>query len=91
MIIENDSLLVYENEKYVVLNTIEDNKEIYGIASKLDKNDNPVIGELRIFKNNSSGNLEMIINQELINKLLPIFQENLNKMISDYVNENNNI
>lgn len=89
MIIEENSTLVYDGSRYVVLNVIYDENIKYGIASKYDENDNPIVDELRVFTNNSLGQLEMVDNQNLLNRLLPTFQDNLNNMIREYQEQNN--
>ncbi len=87
MIIEEDSTLVYDGSRYVVLNVIFDNDTKYGIASKYDENDNPIMNELRVFRNDDLGRLQMVDDEDLLNRLLPIFQNNLNAMISEVQKE----
>ena len=91
MIIAEDSTLVYDGERYVVLNVIIDNDIKYGIASKYDENDVPIIDYLRVFRNDDMGKLVMVDDKDLLGRLLPRFQDNLNAMISEYqkAQENN--
>ena len=84
MIIAEDSTLVYDGERYVVLNVIIDNDIKYGIASKYDENDVPIIDYLRVFRNDDMGKLVMVDDKNLLDRLLPRFQDNLNAMISEY-------
>ena len=90
MVIADDSTLVYDGERYVVLNVIVDNDIKYGIASKYDKNNVPIVDYLRVFRNNSQGQLEMVEDKSLLDRLLPRFQDNLNSMISEYQKEHPN-
>lgn len=87
MIIAEDSTLVYDGERYVVLNVIVDNDIKYGIASKYDANDVPIVDFLRVFKNDNMGKLLMVDDKDVLDRLLPKFQENLNAMISEYQKE----
>ena len=91
MIIAEDSTLVYDGERYVVLNVIVDNDIKYGIASKYDSNDVPIVDYLRVFRNDDMGKLVMVDDKDLLGRLLPRFQDNLNAMISEYqkAQENN--
>ncbi len=90
MVIEENSTLVYNGQRYVVLNTIVEDNVKYGIASKYDENNVPSLTEYRVFTNDSNGNLELVRDLDLLNnKLLPIFQDNLNKLIEQYRAENN--
>ena len=91
MIIAEDSTLVYDGERYVVLNVIVDNDIKYGIASKYDENDVPIVDYLRVFRNDNMGKLVMVDDKDLLDRLLPKFQDNLNAMISEYqkAQENN--
>ena len=84
MIIAEDSTLVYDGERYVVLNVIVDNDIKYGIASKYDENDVPIVDYLRVFRNDDFGQLQMVDDKSLLDRLLPRFQDNLNAMISEY-------
>ena len=84
MIIAEDSTLVYDGERYVVLNVIVDNDIKYGIASKYDSNDVPIVDYLRVFRNDDFGQLQMVDDKSLLDRLLPRFQDNLNAMISEY-------
>lgn len=79
MKIETADLITKEEGKYITLDVINYEGKDYAIVNKLTEEEEPT-EELYVFTPTKES-IEKIVDEELLNKLLPIFQENLEKEI----------
>lgn len=73
---------IIDNIKYLILDILEKNNNIYVMITKLDKNSEPTMDEYRVYKiENNVWHREE--DQATLNALMPIFTKNIRKMIND--------
>ena len=78
-IIEKDS------KKYIILDVINYQEKKYAFVNKITDDEKNVTSEYYIFTSNQN-DIFLLEDVELINKLLPIFQKNLEKLIQKNIN-----
>lgn len=89
MKIEIADLITRSDGKYITLDVINYEGKEYAFVNKLTEEDEDPTEELYVFTPTSEGTTK-ITDEELLNKLLPIFQENLEKEIKKIMESETN-
>ncbi len=71
---------IIDNIKYLILDILEKNNNIYVMVTKLDKNNEPTMDEYKVYKI-IENKWEQEINNNVLNELMPIFTKNIRKLI----------
>ena len=71
---------IIDNIKYLILDILEKNNNIYVMVTKLDKNNEPTMDEYKVYKI-VENKWEQEINNNVLNELMPIFTKNIRKLI----------
>lgn len=90
MILEEKKIIEYHGEKYMILSILEEKKEKYAFANKLNKIDLEPTDEYCIFKKENN-EIRIITDQQLIYPLLAKFQKKIKKNIESIISEGDNI
>lgn len=74
-----------DNTEYIIMSVINDNNKEYALANKFDDKGKPTL-EYRVFINDGK---EITIEEDdkLINKLLPLFQKEIDKDLKEILND----
>lgn len=82
------TIIEKDNEKYIILNIIMENKIEYAFANKLNFLDEEPTDDYCIFTiiNNE---IKMVDNRELLDKLLIKFQQNIKDELNTILNDSN--
>ena len=75
------------NNEYIIMSVIKDNNNEYAFANKLAEVNKEPTNEYNIFTI-IDDEIEIVEDNILINKLLPIFQKKLTDELSDILNSN---
>lgn len=86
MDIRIDDLIKLEDTQFVILDLIDFSGNKYAFLNKI-VNDNPK-EEYRVYLIDDNNEFIRVINDNLINSLLPIFEENITKRVEKYLEEN---
>lgn len=77
---------VIDNINYLILDILEKNNNIYVMVTKLDKNNEPTMDEYKVYEvTNEDWKQEE--NPKILNVLLPIFTENIRKLVANLTGE----
>ena len=71
---------IIDNIKYLILDILEKNNNIYVMVTKLDKNNEPTMDEYKVYKI-IENKWEQEINNNVLNELMHIFTKNIRKLI----------
>ena len=77
---------VIDNINYLILDILEKNNNIYVMVTKLDKNNEPTMDEYKVYEV-TNGDWKQEENPKILNELLPIFTENIRKLIANLTGE----
>lgn len=77
---------VIDNINYLILDILEKNNNIYVMVTKLDKNNEPTMDEYKVYEV-TNGDWEQEENPKILNGLLPIFTENIRKLVANLTGE----
>ena len=77
---------VIDNINYLILDILEKNNNIYVMVTKLDKNNEPTMDEYKVYEV-TNGDLKQEENPKILNGLLPIFTENIRKLVANLTGE----
>ena len=77
---------VIDNINYLILDILEKNNNIYVMVTKLDKNNEPTMDEYKVYEV-TNGDWKQEENPKILNGLLPIFTENIRKLIANLMGE----
>ncbi len=78
-IIEKDS------QKYIILDVINQGTRKYAFVNKITNDEKNVTTEYYIFTLDNNNKIILLENVKKINELLPIFQQNLEKLIQENI------
>ena len=73
---------VIDNINYLILDILEKNNNIYVMVTKLDKNNEPTMDEYKVYEV-TNGDWKQEENPKILNGLLPIFTENIRKLVAN--------
>ena len=80
-----DDLVTLGDKQFVILDIIDFAGKKYTFVNNVE-NDNPTNGfEVYLVEDN---NFKRVIDDNMINSLIPIFEENISKRVKDYMKEN---
>lgn len=82
---EKAKIIEYDNIEYVTVSIIKEKDKEYAFANKLNDNEEPT-DEYRIFTI-FEGDLTIVEDNNLINKLLSIFQKEIEKDLKGILND----
>ena len=85
MKLEREVEFVFDNESYITLETMDYDNVNYAFVNRLSTADGEPTEEFYVYKND--GNLERVVDTDLLNVLLPKFQEQLQKLIIELAKE----
>lgn len=86
MIFQKAMVIVDDNDiEYVIMSVLNDNGNEYAFANKLDVNSNEPTAEYNIF-NVINGEIVIVDDNNLINRLLPMFQNDIDKELKLILN-----
>lgn len=88
MNIEIADMISLKGEKYITLDVIEYQNKKYAFMNKLDNEEEPT-SEYYVFTPKGDDDIEVIADENLMNTLIPIFQDNLKKELEKIMNEGN--
>ena len=77
---------VIDNINYLILDILEKNNNIYVMVTKLDKNNEPTMDEYKVYEV-TNGDWKQEENPKILNELLPIFTENIRKLVANLTGE----
>lgn len=77
---------VIDNINYLILDILEKNNNIYVMVTKLDKNNEPTMDEYKVYEI-TNGDWKQEENPKILNGLLPIFTENIRKLVAKLTGE----
>lgn len=77
---------VIDNINYLILDILEKNNNIYVMVTKLDKNNEPTMDEYKVYEV-TNGDWEQEENPKILNGLLPMFTENIKKLVANLTGE----
>lgn len=77
---------VIDNINYLILDILEKNNNIYVMVTKLDKNNEPTMDEYKVYEV-TNGDWKQEENPKILNGLLPIFTENIRKLVANLTGE----
>ena len=77
---------VIDNINYLILDILEKNNNIYVMVTKLDKNNESTMYEYKVYEV-TNGDLKQEENPKILNGLLPIFTENIRKLVANLMGE----
>ena len=77
---------VIDNINYLILDILEKNNNIYVMVTKLDKNNEPTMDEYKVYEV-TNGDWKYEENPKILNGLLPIFTENIRKLVANLTGE----
>lgn len=77
---------VIDNINYLILDILEKNNNIYVMVTKLDKNNEPTMDEYKVYEV-TNGDWKQEENTKILNGLLPIFTENIRKLVANLTGE----
>ena len=77
---------VIDNINYLILDILEKNNNIYVMVTKLDKNNEPTMDEYKVYEV-TYGDWKQEENPKILNGLLPIFTENIRKLVANLTGE----
>ncbi len=77
---------VIDNINYLILDILEKNNNIYVMVTKLDKNNEPTMDEYKVYEV-TNGDWKQEENPKILNGLLPIFTENIRKLVANLMGE----
>ena len=77
---------VIDNINYLILDILEKNNNIYVMVTKLDKNNEPTMDEYKVYEV-TTGDWKQEENPKILNGLLPIFTENIKKLVTNLMGE----
>mgnify|MGYP004588369515 FL=1 len=77
---------VIDNINYLILDILEKNNNIYVMVTKLDKNNEPTMDEYKVYEV-TNGDWKQEENPKILNELLPIFTENIKKLVANLTGE----
>ena len=77
---------VIDNINYLILDILEKNNNIYVMVTKLDKNNEPTMDEYKVYEV-TNGDWNQEENPKILNGLLPIFTENIRKLVANLTGE----
>ena len=77
---------VIDNINYLILDILEKNNNIYVMVTKLDKNNEPTMDEYKVYEV-TNGDWKQEENPKILNELLPIFTENIKKLVTNLMGE----
>ena len=77
-------IIDYLGEKYIILSVMKEQNEEFAFGNQLDNYNEPT-DEYYIFKKKND-DIEIIVNQEIIYKLLPKFQRKLKNNLDEILN-----
>ena len=77
---------VIDNVNYLILDILEKNNNIYVMVTKLDKNNEPTMDEYKVYEI-TNGDWKQEENPKILNGLLPIFTENIRKLVANLTGE----
>lgn len=77
---------VIDNINYLILDILEKNNNIYVMVTKLDKNNEPTMDEYKVYEV-TNGDWKQEENPKILNGLLPIFTENIKKLVINLMGE----
>ena len=77
---------VIDNINYLILDILEKNNSIYVMVTKLDKNNEPTMDEYKVYEV-TNGDWKQEENPKILNGLLPIFTENIRKLVANLMGE----
>ncbi len=77
---------VIDNINYLILDILEKNNNIYVMVTKLDKNNEPTMDEYKVYEV-TNGDWKQEENPKILNGLLPIFTENIRKLVAKLTGE----
>ena len=77
---------VIDNINYLILDILEKNSNIYVMVTKLDKNNEPTMDEYKVYEV-TNGDWKQEENPKILNGLLPIFTENIRKLVAKLTGE----
>ena len=77
---------VIDNINYLILDILEKNNNIYVMVTKLDKNNEPTMDEYKVYEV-TNGDWKQEENPKILNGLLPIFTENIKKLVANLTGE----
>ena len=77
---------VIDNINYLILDILEKNNNIYVMVTKLDKNNEPTMDEYKVYEV-TNGDWKYEENPKILNGLLPMFTENIKKLVINLMGE----
>ena len=77
---------VIDNINYLILDILEKNNNIYVMVTKLDKNNEPTMDEYKVYEV-TNGDWKQEENPKILNGLLPVFTENIRKLVANLTGE----
>ena len=77
---------VIDNINYLILDILEKNNNIYVMVTKLDKNNEPTMDEYKVYEV-TNGDWKQEENPKILNGLLPMFTENIRKLVAKLTGE----
>ena len=77
---------VIDNINYLILDILEKNNNIYVMVTKLDKNNESTMDEYKVYEV-TNGDWKQEENPKILNGLLPIFTENIRKLVANLTGE----
>lgn len=77
---------VIDNINYLILDILEKNNNIYVMVTKLDKNNEPTMDEYKVYEV-TNGDWKYEENPKILNGLLPMFTENIKKLVANLTGE----
>ncbi len=77
---------VIDNINYLILDILEKNNNIYVMVTKLDKNNEPTMDEYKVYEV-TNGDWKQEENPKILNGLLPMFTENIKKLVANLTGE----
>ena len=77
---------VIDNINYLILDILEKNNNIYVMVTKLDKNNESTMDEYKVYEV-TNGDWKQEENPKILNGLLPIFTENIRKLVAKLTGE----
>ncbi len=77
---------VIDNINYLILDILEKNNNIYVMVTKLDKNNESTMDEYKVYEV-TNGDWKQEENPKILNGLLPIFTENIRKLVANLMGE----
>ena len=78
--LEEQELVTYNGEKYIIVAVAEKNNKTYAFANRLDYLGTEPTDEYSIFTENN-GRVGLVIDNQLIQELLPVFQQKVRSEI----------